>query len=72
MPTYEYVCQDCGHPFEIHSSISDYAKGLRPRCPHCQSDRAIRTFTGVQMLTSRGSGRGAGGCGPAAGPGCCG
>jgi putative FmdB family regulatory protein len=72
VPTYEYVCQSCGRPFEIRTSIADYAKGLTPRCPHCQSERAIRAFTSVQMLTSRGGTGSVGGCGPAAGPGCCG
>ncbi len=73
MPAYDSVCQDCGHSFEVRSSITEYSKGLKPRCPRCESDRAIRTFTGVQMLTSRGGGRDSfSGCGPAAGPGCCG
>lgn len=73
MPTYDYVCQDCGQPFEVRSSIADYSKGLKPRCPHCGSERAIRAFTRVQMLTSRGGGPDrSGGCGPSCGPGCCG
>lgn len=72
MPTYEYVCRSCGQPFEIRASIADYAKGVKPRCPQCQSDGAIRAFTSVQTLTSRRSGGPTSGCGPSAGPGCCG
>ena len=73
MPSYDYLCQDCGHAFEVRSSIGDYSKGLKPRCPRCDSDHAIRTFTNIQVLTSRtGAARGLGACGPAAGPGCCG
>jgi putative FmdB family regulatory protein len=74
MPTYDYLCQDCGHPFEVHSSITDYSKGLKSTCPYCGSERAIRTFTGVQVVGSRRDGgrNSSGGCGPSAGPGCCG
>jgi putative FmdB family regulatory protein len=74
MPIYEYVCEDCGKPFEIRASISDYSKGLDTPCPHCGSRKAIRVFSSVGMFTS-GRGRGGGppsGCGPMAGPGCCG
>lgn len=73
MPTYDYVCQDCGQTFEVRSSITEYSKGLKPKCPRCKSKRAIRAFTRVQMFTSRGGGSNPfGGCGPSAGPGCCG
>ncbi len=73
MPTYDYLCQDCGRPFDVNSSISEYAKGLSPHCPACGSARAIRTFTNIQVLTARANTpRGFAGCGPSAGPGCCG
>lgn len=72
MPTYDYVCQDCGKPFEIRASISGYSKGVTPRCPDCGSPKAIRTFTSINVLTSRGdTGGPAAGCGPLPGPGCC-
>lgn len=72
MPTYEYVCQDCGEPFEVRSSITEYEKGLTPQCPRCGASRAIRTFRSIQVLTSRPGGGSSGACGPRAGPGCCG
>jgi putative FmdB family regulatory protein len=71
MPTYDYVCQDCGAPFEVRASMAEYSQGLEPRCPHCGSRKAIRTFTSVSVFTGRRAG-GSGACGPAAGPGCCG
>ena len=73
MPTYEYVCQDCGKPYEIRASISEYAKGLETKCPHCGSQKAIRAFTSVNVWTAnRSAGGGPSTCGPMAGPGCCG
>jgi putative FmdB family regulatory protein len=32
MPIYEYECDDCGHRFERHQSITS---GPVKRCPHC-------------------------------------
>jgi putative FmdB family regulatory protein len=73
MPTYDYVCQDCNEPFELRASISEYSKGLQPRCPRCGSEKSIRTFTSINVLTARRPGGGGGGaCDPSAGPGCCG
>lgn len=73
MPTYEYLCQDCGEPFDLRASISEYSKGLKPQCPRCGSEKSIRTFTSIQVLTARRSGgRRSGACDPSAGPGCCG
>jgi len=51
MPTYEYLCQDCGRPSEIRSSVSEYSKGLKPKCPACGSQKAMQTFTTVTVLT---------------------
>ena len=33
MPTYEYVCQKCGHRFELFQKITDPP---RKRCPECR------------------------------------
>ena len=33
MPIFEYVCRDCGHPFETIVSGS-----RAPQCPVCQSE----------------------------------
>lgn len=73
MPTYDYVCQDCNRSFAIQVSIAEYAQGLRPTCPHCGSTRSVRTFAPIQVVSSRkGMRLRRGGCGPSAGPGCCG
>lgn len=47
MPTYDYVCQNCGHAFEKFQSIT--AKTLR-KCPECgepKLKRLIGTGAGV-------------------------
>ncbi len=73
MPTYDYLCQDCGQVFSVQASMSEYAQGLRPTCPHCGSKKVVRTFSSVNVLSSRNRGMPRwGGCGPMAGPGCCG
>lgn len=73
MMTYEYVCQDCGKPFEVRATIADYSKGLKPQCTHCGSKKTIRAFTSVNVLTAdRSGGPVRAACGPNARPGCCG
>ena len=47
MPTYEYVCAQCGHEFEEFQSIT--AKPLR-KCPQCKKlslKRLIGTGAGI-------------------------
>jgi putative FmdB family regulatory protein len=43
MPTYEYLCEDCGYEFERFQSIT--AKPLR-RCPRC-SKRGLKRLVGT-------------------------
>ncbi len=53
MPTYEYVCDACGHAFEEFQSIT--AEPLR-KCPECRKSRLRRLIgTGAGILF-RGSG----------------
>ena len=66
MPTYDYVCQDCGQRFDVRMSISAYTAGAKPSCSSCGSANVERGFTTVNVLTgSRGSGGvgGSAGCG---------
>ena len=47
MPTYEYICEECGHRFEQFQSIT--ARNLR-QCPKCHKTslkRLIGTGSGV-------------------------
>lgn len=42
MPTYEYVCEGCGHHWEARQSMKD--EPLR-QCPSCQQPRARRQIS---------------------------
>ena len=43
MPTYEYVCDDCGYRFE--RSGKSYSDSSKPdRCPKC-GERASRVYS---------------------------
>lgn len=70
MPLYRYVCQACATTTEVRATVAAYSQGLQPRCPACESDKLIRTFTPVGLM--KGGTRGGPACGPNAGPGCCG
>lgn len=43
MPTYEYICEDCGHQFECFQSIT--AKTLQ-KCPEC-GKRGLKRLIGI-------------------------
>ncbi|MDZ7412196.1 MAG: zinc ribbon domain-containing protein, partial [candidate division KSB1 bacterium] len=44
MPTYEFKCLDCGHQFEIFTSISQKEKGLELKCSKCGSEKVGEIF----------------------------
>ena len=52
MPIYEFVCQDCGHEFELIQSFSDNAA---PQCPICHSEQVMRRV-GRPAIHFKGSG----------------
>jgi putative FmdB family regulatory protein len=48
MPTYDYVCDACGHTFEEMQSFSD---PVLKTCPQCGKDQLRRLFgTGAAIL----------------------
>ena len=53
MPTYEYICKNCGHTFEELQSIK--ADPLR-RCPRCQKETLARVLGGGTGLIFKGTG----------------
>lgn len=53
MPTYEYICDDCGHEFEQFQSIT--AKALR-RCPDCGGMGLKRLIGSGAGIIFKGSG----------------
>lgn len=77
MPTYEYGCIDCGCKFDVFATISEKEKGLDPICPDCGGKNTVQLFNSINFIKSDGGSadtafRNSGGCGPNAGPGCCG
>ena len=47
MPTYEYVCQACGHEFELFQQMSAPVKRKCPECAKLKLSRLIGTGSGV-------------------------
>jgi putative FmdB family regulatory protein len=43
MPTYDYVCDKCGHEFEYFQSMSDE---LLTECPECKAKGQVRRLIG--------------------------
>ncbi len=43
MPTYDYVCDKCGHEFEYFQSMSDE---LLTDCPECEAKGEVRRLIG--------------------------
>jgi putative FmdB family regulatory protein len=41
VPTYEYICTDCGHAWEELQRITDKARKDCPRCGHATAKRLI-------------------------------
>ena len=53
MPTYDYVCDACGHEFELFQSITDPVKR---KCPDCKKPK-LRRFIGTgAAIMFKGSG----------------
>ncbi|MBA7705407.1 hypothetical protein ES703_114235 [subsurface metagenome] len=53
MPTYEYLCQSCGHTFEQFQSIT--AKPLK-KCPDCKKPKLKRLIGTGAGIIFKGSG----------------
>jgi putative FmdB family regulatory protein len=53
MPTYDYVCDGCGHTFELFQSIKEDAK---KKCPQCKKSKLRRLFGAGAAIVFKGSG----------------
>ena len=47
MPTYDYLCQACGHAFELFQQMTDPVKKKCPECSKPKLRRLIGTGSGV-------------------------
>lgn len=53
MPTYDYVCDACGHEFEVFESIKADPQTV---CPQCQEARLRRKIGAGAAILFKGSG----------------
>lgn len=53
MPTYDYVCDACGHEFELFQSITESAKKT---CPECKKRKLRRLIGAGAAIMFKGSG----------------
>ena len=53
MPTYDYVCDGCGHAFELFQSMSD---GVKKTCPECGKKKLRRLIGAGGAIVFKGSG----------------
>jgi putative FmdB family regulatory protein len=74
MPLYDYKCDQCQTVFEVQASFKEKENGLYPACPECKSPNSKQVITAGLFMVSPGgkTSTGFSGCGPNAGPGCCG
>ncbi len=61
MPLYEYICTDCGHPFEKMVRFSDTNPEIV--CPQCNSQETRKRLSLVGFSSSSGSVTSSSSCG---------
>jgi putative FmdB family regulatory protein len=53
MPTYDYLCDACGHKFELFQSYND---PVQKKCPECKKSKLRRLFGTGAAVVFKGSG----------------
>lgn len=53
MPTYEYICKNCGHQFEQVRSIREHDEKPKPPCPKCGSKKVEQAISSFSAITSK-------------------
>ncbi|EMI53692.1 FmdB family zinc ribbon protein [Rhodopirellula sallentina] len=53
MPTYDYLCEACGHELEIFQGINDDPE---TKCPECKKKKLKRQFGTGAAIVFKGSG----------------
>ena len=74
MPLYDYQCKQCQTVFEVRATFKEKEAGLEPECPQCHTKKTHQLLTTGLFLRKSDDGADVTwpGCGPNAGPGCCG
>jgi putative FmdB family regulatory protein len=52
VPVYEYHCQKCGADFTLAETLKEHEK-KDATCPECQAKEIERTFSSLQVVTSK-------------------
>jgi putative FmdB family regulatory protein len=53
MPTYDYVCDGCGHAFELFQSMTE---AVKKTCPKCKKKKLRRLIGAGGAIVFKGSG----------------
>lgn len=53
MPTYEYICKDCGKKFLVVMTISEHEENPKPACEHCGSKNVEQLISAAMVVTSK-------------------
>jgi putative FmdB family regulatory protein len=55
MPTYDYLCNDCGRKFELVEDVNEHMDehATSHRCPSCSSQKVERRVAEFFVKTSR-------------------
>jgi len=53
MPTYEYVCNNCGKRFSKTMTFSEHERSPRPACPKCNSRKVVQRPSAFQAVTGK-------------------
>ena len=53
MPTYDYVCDACGHAYELFQSMTD---NVKKTCPKCGKKKLRRLIGAGSAIMFKGSG----------------
>ena len=51
MPTYEYICENCGDPFSLFLTYAEYDRAV-VKCPGCGSDAVRRKIRPVRVAVN--------------------
>lgn len=53
MPTYEYLCNDCGKKFETEMTLAEKSAGKKTSCPKCKSGKVTQVLGNVNVIGSK-------------------
>jgi len=51
---YDYICDDCGHEFQLVTTISKRDEPLDKPCPSCSVEGKVRRLVGAPAVSYQG------------------